>query len=696
MQSDINPTTDKIISKRNIILFVCLIISAILAEIFIFNYRHWISVSNEPQTVRPYWIGEGLVENNDGTYTVGEGSYNIAFHAEDMLLRSLYIDILHTDTDRAHCEAISTDILATDEGHCEFYTLGNREIFNGEEISKYTLVKLYGRAGDIILSPKAKPGDKIYAGLILNPVIPLHLSLSRMLYVFLILMLIWALRPSSRLYDIGWLKLSKKARITVSSLFSVIVIVLLAAVLFASTGYHRETTPQEDQYQKLAEALSQGSLSLLEPVDKRLVNLDNPYDPMLRYSAFKEDSAEYRWDNAYRDGKYYVYFGVIPVLLFYLPVYLITGMHIHNFTVCLILLILLITGYMLLLNELIKKYNRECSLGLWLISSILLCAGSFVLYAASRPDHYNVPILNALVFGVWGMWAFLRSDSDENGRLNMKYLFIGSLFTALITGCRPQLFIFLLLDLLILKKYVFSIKYLRSKDGLSSIICFFTPMVLVAAFIMAYNFLRFGSVIDFGASYNLTLEDLIHRGFDVRRGIVGVIAIILSPVRHAGTYPFIEYSIFPTSFMGQITQTATPGGLFAVTPLSILSLLSPVYMIRRQTRRDSLSLLAFTALISALIICILDTARAGVFERYYMDVATLLSISALFILWHIIKTNKNTAPGIRAAFLSVMIMIIVYEIIFFTLSFMLVEDNGFINARPDLFYHNKYLWEFYL
>ena len=38
----------------------------------------------------------------------------------------------------------------------------------------------------------------------------------------------------------------------------------------------------------------------------------------------------YNWDHAYYKGKYYVYFGVVPAILFYLPYYVITGTHLHN------------------------------------------------------------------------------------------------------------------------------------------------------------------------------------------------------------------------------------------------------------------------------------------------------------------------------------------------------------------------------
>ena len=49
--------------------------------------------------------------------------------------------------------------------------------------------------------------------------------------------------------------------------------------------------------------------------------MKNPYDTI----ALQAAGIGYRADYAYHNGKYYVYFGIVPVLLLYLPYYLLTG-----------------------------------------------------------------------------------------------------------------------------------------------------------------------------------------------------------------------------------------------------------------------------------------------------------------------------------------------------------------------------------
>ena len=79
------------------------------------------------------------------------------------------------------------------------------------------------------------------------------------------------------------------------------------------------------QYAELAKSMAHGQLYLEETPPQWLQEMDDPYDKGSRDELQKETGEEYLFDVAYHDGHYYVYFGVVPVLVFYLPFYLITG-----------------------------------------------------------------------------------------------------------------------------------------------------------------------------------------------------------------------------------------------------------------------------------------------------------------------------------------------------------------------------------
>ena len=80
---------------------------------------------------------------------------------------------------------------------------------------------------------------------------------------------------------------------------------------------------------------------------------------------------------------------------------------------------------------------------------------------------------------------------------------------------------------------------------------------------MYYNYARFGSVFDFGASYNLTTNDMRYRGWVWGRIPYGIFVYLFQPVKLTTDFPFMETLFASTHYMGITIQEFTPGGLFA-------------------------------------------------------------------------------------------------------------------------------------
>ena len=131
------------------------------------------------------------------------------------------------------------------------------------------------------------------------------------------------------------------------------------------------------QYELLAESLAHGHVALEVEPDPRLMALDNPYDLDARTAS----GANYIWDSAYYNGHYYVYFGVVPVLLFYLPVYLATGHHMDTATACLAVGLAFLLGMALI----------------GLIAGVFLGGMPGLV---GRPDIYELAIACAAMFTV--------------------------------------------------------------------------------------------------------------------------------------------------------------------------------------------------------------------------------------------------------------------------------------------------------
>ncbi|MBO4863135.1 MAG: hypothetical protein J5517_02100 [Eubacterium sp.] len=421
-----------------------------------------------------------------------------------------------------------------------------------------------------------------------------------------------------------------------------------------------------------------------------LNSMENPYDPYLRGELM--DFWDYKFDHAYYNGEYYVYFGVVPVILLYLPYYLITGNHIRNHTVCMIGIILILLGIFLLFDELVKKYYKKCSIAVWFMSIATMLMGSYIIYITKRPDIYSVPITFAVAFALLGMWAFLKAIKPDKPSLDMKYLIIGSLLTALIAGCRPQIFIVFIIDVLILRKYFFSVKYLKSRQGLISCMAVIIPMIIVATALMIYNYKRFDNPFDFGAFYNLTFNDMRNRGWVWDRVPYGSVMYLFRPPELSPVYPFFSNIEKNTMYMGETIQETTYGGLIWACPVSLFCFL-PFLFRKKYEDKCVLKYISVSTLLSGIVIMIFDTVNSGILARYFFDFAFIVMLSGICALWGLIK-KYSFESTVYKILVNILLVFMIYMIIYQICVFMLDSGDYLISNRKDLFYHYYYMFSF--
>ena len=88
-------------------------------------------------------------------------------------------------------------------------------------------------------------------------------------------------------------------------------IVAVSILCIAPMGYipcfNGEIPDHRNQYELMAESILNGHLYIDYDIDPRLLEMENPYDPVMR----DELGVEYHWDHAFYDGHYYMYFGII-------------------------------------------------------------------------------------------------------------------------------------------------------------------------------------------------------------------------------------------------------------------------------------------------------------------------------------------------------------------------------------------------
>ena len=665
------------------------LVIVLLLELFVFNFRYWESLGNEEITDFSVQTAAGLEKQADGSYVVGEGDKYIEFTGIDQELDTLYVDIEVLNRADMEYQPVTLYLSARDASHENDYWIPDRQIYHKHEKSQYLTYHLYGACKSLKITPALDTGTQFRIYYSLNPEIPMFFSIGRVVVLWILAGYFYLLRPSSVIYRIRFLKMQRGRSIAFVSFF--LVHLLLAGMLVhINPFFQTESVINQQQYQRLAESFSQGSVAILEEPAQSLKSMENPYDYDLRNQVVWGAGEGYAWDHAYFEGKYYVYFGVVPAALFYLPYYLIMGEHLHNWQVIFLGAGMVLAGLMGIICQIIKRWFKDTSLGVWYLLSELVVLGSGFIYMCKRPDLYTVPIITGLGFGLLGVWCLLCGEKE--GKLSNKHLIAGSFLLALVAGCRPQLFLLILIPAVILGAKCLSLDYLRSRDCRKNIAAFAVPMVLVAALLMAYNHVRFGSPFDFGANYNLTFNDMRNRGFHIDRLPLGIWAYLFAPLNVTLMFPFAEANYFSTQYLGVTISEATYGGLFAV---NLFAWTGPALLaVRKYVKRELPYVLVYLCMGIGLVILCVDTEMSGILMRYFSDFQIFFLLAAA-IAWLLIeeRAENRVIKKYLRAFLAVCLLVtLVYQCRIFFLD----TGEALEVLRKDLFSRIKYQVMFWL
>ncbi len=281
----------------------------------------------------------------------------------------------------------------------------------------------------------------------------------------------------------------------------VVIVLACAAVYFGTALQYPNTafgrTPQ-GYYGLLAEGFRSGHLyAAIEP-HPALLALPDPYDPVA--------NAPYRvHDMSLFQGKYYLYFGVTPVVLLFLPVRLLTGFYpTEPFAVAFFLTVGLGAG-----AALIGSVRRRWFPGApaWMAPLAVACLGlaSPVGLLAQWAEFYQVPIACAYALHLLVLAALHRTL--VGGPKRTWWLAAASLLFGLSVGARPN-YLPGGLMLALAAWWVWRTSAPpdapeRRAGARRLLLAAFGPAAVVGAGLLLYNWLRFGSLTEFGVSYML-------------------------------------------------------------------------------------------------------------------------------------------------------------------------------------------------
>lgn len=477
----------------------------------------------------------------------------------------------------------------------------------------------------------------------------------------------------------GTISIAALAAALCLNIFLILLLIIINPVYFCgNTGF--------EPYVHLAHSLAKGQTVVDLEVSKELLAMDNPYDAAAR----SIQGVRFALDYAYYDGHYYVYFGIVPCLLLYLPYYLITGMDLPNWCAVAFFSILLATTIAYMLYVLCKRYFPSVTLKHFLLEYELLLVGSALFYVLCDSGSYCVPMIAALTFVILGI-AFWTCAGDPSYTNSCRYIALGSLMIALCAGCRPQLAFSAVLAYPLLRGIMLPSessrrgRFLPPHVALRRWLYFFLPFLLTAIPLMLYNYIRFGSVVEFGAKYNLTSTNIHEIPFSMERIPYGIIYYLLAVPRLSTDFPFLE-PVVHLPFPGIMNNRNGYGGLL-LWNLPVWSLfffrIAPKKILDR-TLKDLSLIQRFLSVLGILfLIFVTGMGAGGLIYRYCIDFAFFFSLSAALLQ---LSIQKNTSSGESLFYQHAILSICLFIALSFQLACYLNGDVWPLrDADPDLY-----------
>jgi len=416
----------------------------------------------------------------------------------------------------------------------------------------------------------------------------------------------------------------------------------------------------------MVEALLMGQLHLDMEPHESLLNATQPYSRVYRAT----NNIHAPWDHVFYNGLFYSYFGITPVVVLFLPYYLLRDQHLSATMATFVFSAITAMGIYFIWKELVKKYLSGIPYTLFIAGLIAALFGSNLMLLTVRAFQYEVAIASGLMFSVWGLFAILRAiQGGSYETIKKRFLFIAGTCLALAVGCRPTMIfssmmvpvlLFPIIRLMPLKGAFDSLE--ARKTLAANILAFAAPYAAIGAALAWYNFARFGSIFEFGASYQLTAENVAvvtHTGLlgNLRRVFDGIFAFLFASFNvQVRFFPYVIPTAVSPVFTGHMPRFATTGAFM----LPMTWFLPAIYFVRKKdvVKKAMPTVVGMAAI--GVFIAVLSTVLIGVLARYTVDFFWLIVFSTLICMGLVYKEACKLGDGVamvvrRMAFAAVLV-----------------------------------------
>ncbi len=657
--------------------YMIALVIAMTLELVLFNFRSWQSLFYDPVEYPLNTIGgEEINVYEGGVLELTEGSGIYLTQLDELAgtqIHNVFLDIELLDAEElpyAESGVLTLSPKMTDAGNSMGVTLADRKMRNDDGQSHYLWFAGAGQIKELSFGLSLSNGTFIRINkVVINKRQPLHISWGRLLVCCILAMAAAGLRKGSLLWK-NESGITCSAQAVIAVVTGAVLILPFAILIFSNdylTGYVRF-----QPYHELTKAICDGRVYLDSEPPQWMKELENPYDETLRDYWSNETGEGYLWDYVYHNGRYYVYYGIVPCILLYLPFYLLTGTMLPNSLVVMLAAVCLYAGAYLFCRKVSERVG-----GIPFAVVIMLTVATFMgcqmPFFLNQPDAYAVPVVWGEAFLTWGL--YLWCCVEDTGKRGILCLAAGSLCMALTVGCRPNMAVYIFLCIPLFWNIIKGWKAYWKEDKkrfIEVLAAFGLPFVPVAIGLMIYNALRFGSPFDFGYAYNLTVHDSVHVPFSLDKIWLGIYEYLLRVPELGYSFPFMTIGGAEGVEYNALGHTVTYmeyifGGLLPCCPVLLFL---PALLGREKKEKHLLGRMALVCVIISVFLMLLDTEMGGVVYRYMADFSlTMLMAAAVAVMLAYKDMGTDNARGVMQGVLLLCLLVtLVFHVNFYWLS----------------------------
>lgn len=625
-----------------------------LCETFVFNLKSFdsvkksqkLSMGDAAELANEEYNGENVVLTADNTFTFADlPDYT----------RCIIIDSEQKKIDEGMPYEIRLSI-RDDNASRSFETVQD-EFTMGSGKPVYMTANVYGKLHEIKIDFASITNEVMLRSITVCSALPFEFSTLR----FIILLAIASLIAFVKEYSLYRVNFDSRKSSHLLIIQTIVLVCTISAVLFINPkmealeqkndGTYGDTS---QPYAMLFDSFQEGHTYLNLNPEPALDELENVYDTSLR----NESGIFYFWDLAYYNHHYYCYFGVAPVITFYYPYYLLTNKLPTTEMAVAFFAMLAIAFFCQTLIALTRYFHKRPNFLLFamLIPACVSCFGAY--FTLNYPALYTLPVAAGLCFLFLFFWLGITACTRKKKSAKIILLIISGAALACCVASRPgmavsslviaPLFIGILLD----KKQKFGFRIAQAA-------AFLTPALIGVFGVMLYNKARFGSLFDFGAAYQLTVND-IHSN---KLSLAGIFPMLyqyfLQLPRPKNVFPFFEPQFYVLRNYTKYTYVADSVGVFTYALILFGVIFLPMAIRKssasRMEKGAKLRFRSFLILCLSLALFIAwdDYCLGGVITRYSVDFLPLLTMMSFLVMLRVNTNPKRAAFRYKMSVISV-------------------------------------------